>query len=355
MTPDRSSSQAGSTLGPRRRAVAVDEMVQSTRRSAQAAERQARWPPRRCQAALAAEPSRPESRASSPEPTGSVPDLHRQRRLRRREPRDRHAVRRAAHVVEADLVEEVDRRRVAAVLAADAELEVGPRLAALLDAPSPRAGPTPSVSIDANGSRSRIFLLLVDAQELARRRRARSRRSAASGRWCRTRRTAPPAAISSAVIAPRGTSIIVPTRYLILTPCSFITSAATRSTIAFWSRSSFTWPTSGIMISGTTLRPSFAQLARRLDDGARLHLGDLGIGDAEAHAAVAEHRVELVELLDARAAASSSRRAPRRCLPLASSCAISTIRSSRFGRNSCSGGSIVRMVTGAPCIALNTP
>ena len=37
----------------------------------------------------------------------------------------------------------------------------------------------------------------------------------------------------SAVIAPRGTSIIVPTRYLILTPCSFIVSAATRSTIAF--------------------------------------------------------------------------------------------------------------------------
>jgi hypothetical protein len=64
------------------------------------------------------------------------------------------------------------------------------------------------------------------------------------------------AAISSAVIAPRGTSIIVPTRYLTLTPCSFITSPATRSTIAFWSRSSFTCPTSGIMISGTTFSPS---------------------------------------------------------------------------------------------------
>ena len=40
-------------------------------------------------------------------------------------------------------------------------------------------------------------------------------------------------AISSAVIAPRGTSIIVPTRYFTLTPCSFITSSATRSTTAF--------------------------------------------------------------------------------------------------------------------------
>ena len=35
------------------------------------------------------------------------------------------------------------------------------------------------------------------------------------------------------------------------------------------------------------------------EDGARLHLGDLGIGDAEAAAAVAEHRVELVQILHA--------------------------------------------------------
>ena len=41
--------------------------------------------------------------------------------------------------------------------------------------------------------------------------------------------------------------------------------------------------------------------------------------------------------------------------PDASSLAISTMRSSRFGRNSWSGGSIVRIVTGSPCIALNTP
>ena len=35
-----------------------------------------------------------------------------------------------------------------------------------------------------------------------------------------------------------------------------------------------------------------------LADGAHLHLGDLGVGDAEAAAAVAEHGVELVELFD---------------------------------------------------------
>ena len=106
-------------------------------------------------------------------------------------------------------------------------------------------------------------------------------------------------AISSAVRAPRGTSIIVPTRYLILISCSFITSAATRSTMIFWSRSSLTRPTSGIMTSGSDLEPFLRQLAGRLEDGPRLHLGDLGIRDAEPHAAVAEHRVELVQLLDA--------------------------------------------------------
>ena len=41
--------------------------------------------------------------------------------------------------------------------------------------------------------------------------------------------------------------------------------------------------------------------------------------------------------------------------PLARSVASSTISSSRFGRNSCSGGSSVRMVTGEPCISLKRP
>src|SRR5687767_398390 len=43
---------------------------------------------------------------------------------------DRHAIRRAAHVVEPGHVEEGDRGGIAAVLAADAEPEVGLRLAA---------------------------------------------------------------------------------------------------------------------------------------------------------------------------------------------------------------------------------
>ena len=56
-----------------------------------------------------------------------------QRRAAGLEPGDRHPERRAGHVVEPDAVEEVDRLGVAAVLAADAELEVGLGRAALLD------------------------------------------------------------------------------------------------------------------------------------------------------------------------------------------------------------------------------
>src|SRR3954470_10651277 len=57
-----------------------------------------------------------------------------ERGLRRRQPRDRHAERRARHVVEPDLMAERDRSGIAAVLAADADLEVLADLAAALDA-----------------------------------------------------------------------------------------------------------------------------------------------------------------------------------------------------------------------------
>jgi hypothetical protein len=40
-------------------------------------------------------------------------------------------------------------------------------------------------------------------------------------------------------------------------------------------------------------------LGHRLENGAGLHLVDLRIGNAEAHAAMAEHRVELVQLVGA--------------------------------------------------------
>src|SRR5580658_4766908 len=55
-----------------------------------------------------------------------------ERRLCGGETRDRHAERRARNVVEPDLVAERDRGRIAAVLAADAELEALAHLAAAL-------------------------------------------------------------------------------------------------------------------------------------------------------------------------------------------------------------------------------
>jgi hypothetical protein len=58
--------------------------------------------------------------------------------------------------------------------------------------------------------------------------------------------------------------------------------------------------TSGIMTSGTAPRRLRRDIAGRLEDRARLHLVDFGIGDAQAAAAMAEHRVELVQFTCAR-------------------------------------------------------
>src|SRR5579885_996335 len=55
-----------------------------------------------------------------------------ERRWRGGEPRDRHAKRRARDIVELDLVAELNRGRIAAVLAANAELQLLTRLAAAL-------------------------------------------------------------------------------------------------------------------------------------------------------------------------------------------------------------------------------
>src|SRR5450759_5448104 len=60
---------------------------------------------------------------------GAVPD----RGLSRRQPRDRDPERAARHIVQAQLVAEVDRLRVATVLAADPDLHLRAGLAALGD------------------------------------------------------------------------------------------------------------------------------------------------------------------------------------------------------------------------------
>src|SRR4051812_33989843 len=70
-------------------------------------------------------PTGPRPSPGSSRVTKSV--LCRERRLRRRKPRNRHAVGRGRDVIEADFLAERDRRRIAAMLAADAELDLGAR------------------------------------------------------------------------------------------------------------------------------------------------------------------------------------------------------------------------------------
>src|SRR3954452_18163837 len=80
-----------------------------------------------------AQPAEPAARRTTTlrsRPSQLLGELLLERRLRCSHPRDRHAVGRTAHVVEPRHLEEPDRLRVAAVLAADAQLEVGVRLAA---------------------------------------------------------------------------------------------------------------------------------------------------------------------------------------------------------------------------------
>src|ERR1700719_1257841 len=61
------------------------------------------------------------------------PLFTRQHGLRRGQPCDRHPIRRAGDIVEPDLLAESDRGRVAAVLAANAELQSGPGGASALN------------------------------------------------------------------------------------------------------------------------------------------------------------------------------------------------------------------------------
>src|SRR3954447_17764975 len=74
-----------------------------------------------------------EPSASSHDERASIADPRRERRLRRRQPRDRDPVWRRADVVESDLVEEVHGRGVAAVLAADAKFQIRTGLATPFD------------------------------------------------------------------------------------------------------------------------------------------------------------------------------------------------------------------------------
>ena len=100
------------------------------------------------------------------------------------------------------------------------------------------------------------------------------------------------------------------------------------------------------MTSGCGSLPACLSSRGRVRDRADLHVGQAGDDQAEPDAAQAEHRVLLVQPAHRGRAASGPSR-----WPSSPASAILTDRSVRSGRNSCSGGSISRIVTGRPSMA----
>ena len=90
---------------------------------------------------------------------------------------------------------------------------------------------------------------------------------------------------------------MVPTIYFkSVMPALSRTSSATRSTICLLIFEFFDAADQRDHHFRDHLHALLRHLHGRFEDGASLHLGDLGIGDAEAAAAMTQHRVELVQL-----------------------------------------------------------
>ena len=163
-------------------------------------------------------------------------------------------------------------------------------------------------------------------------------------------------AISSAVTAARGSSIIVPTGMSSSTPSVAATSAMVFSATSRQSSKP------GDLIPeherdhdlGLRIEPLFLQASSRGRDGANLHDGKNRIHDTEAAAAQAEHRILLGERVDliheVALLADGARIGPGRL-----HAGDSTSRTRGLSRNSCRGGSSKRTITGSPSIALNMP
>ena len=235
----------------------------------------------------------------------AVPETAAERRLGGRQPGGGHPERRARHVVEADRVEERDRRGVSPVLAADAEPER--RLA-----PRPRSQPIRTARRRRRRRWSRTgsvedAVLDVRGQELALRVVARDAEPVCVRSLVPNEKKSACGAIWSAQTAARGSSIIVP-----IGISGVPSSSSTSATSARMRSSSVAKPTSGIMIAGRGSPPVERTARRGPRDRRDLHRVDLGVQQADAAAARAEHRVRLVQPADARRAASRQRPARRR-------------------------------------------
>ena len=265
--------------------------------------------------------------------------LHAQRRLRGRQPRHRHAVRAAGHIIQPHLLAERDRGRVAAVLAADAELQA----AVLVCRPFARRRCAPSRPRPPRRSRRTGPSAGCPARHSCGRNFPASSRDRPNTVCVRSLvpklKKSATSAILSAISAARGSSIIVPTLYSIVVPglgehllrhlvdlragdLQFLRHADQRDHDLRHRR----------------LACFLRHQQRALEDRARLHLVDFRVGNAQPAAAMARASGWL-RPVPRRGGAS-----PRgRCRANA---ATSSSSASLCGRNSCSGGSSSRMVTG---------
>ena len=242
---------------------------------------------------------------------GAVAD----RRLGRGHARDRHAVGRAAHVVEPGHVEEVDRLGVAAVLAADAQLQVRLLLAARPTRRAARASRRRACRSSRTGCGRRSSRPGTWRRNLP----STSSRENPSAVWVRSfvpnEKKSATSAIRSATKHARGSSIIVPTA---------------RSIVAVVLRRDGLLDELAheleLLLVGDErdhdLDLRCGTGARLHGDGgprdrAHLHLVDLRVHDREAAAARAEHRVGLGEVMDRSRACARAARGRRfaRCAP----------------------------------------
>mmetsp|Transcript_40600 Transcript_40600/g.79489 ORF Transcript_40600/g.79489 Transcript_40600/m.79489 type:complete len:446 (-) Transcript_40600:1203-2540(-) len=155
-------------------------------------------------------------------------------------------------------------------------------------------------------------------------------------------------AISPAISAALGISIMVPTRKLTRSPCSRNTSSATRRTRLLWCSSSLTDPTRGTMMSGTGVWPAFLT-ARAASMMARACISEIsGCTIPRRH----PRSPSMGFTSDSLAIFSVT--APTD-MPSSVAIILHTSFISPLGKNSWRGGSSRRMVTVHPSIALKIP
>ena len=243
-------------------------------------------------------------------------------------------------------MEEVHRVGVAAVLAADADLEVGagrPGLPRRRSRPGGRCRRASRVSNGETPKMPRSMYRLKNEPST-------SSREKPQPIWVRSlvpkEKNSAAWAIWPAVSAARGTSIIVPIRVCTCAPVSAATSASTFSALLARDLEFLDRADERDHDLRTRVAACLDPVGRGVRDRPHLH-GDTGRGRPGRGGPRAGRASG-----SARAAAARPRAAcgPGR-LALSPASATSTDSSVRSGRNSCSGGSSSRMVTGSPSMA----